>query len=319
MVTLGPYELTYHDLDQQYGFTANARYYGQRGNIKKFVALIVKDDAAAIKLYQEGKIDFLNDIPVVDLKLFMGKSDLKTFPYLKTDYLAFSTNLYPFDTATVRRAFAMAINRSEIKNVIYQSRPAGSFVPPPLMGSSDALGVAFDPAKAKAALDSTGLDYHQQKFTLSLPDWPTERLVAEFVRGQLKKNLGVELELAPMTNKAFRMNLELHSSPLFLGHWAADYPDADNFVSIFLSDSGANRFSWKSSVYDQLVVSASDLTDKQKRKDLYAQAQKLLIQDEAVVIPLFYEPKVALVQPRVHGLVVNPVGYLLLSGVNVDR
>lgn len=319
MVTLGPYELAYHDLDQRYGFVANTKYYGKHGNIKKFFALIVKDNNAAIKLYEEGKIDFLNDIASADLKRLLGRSDLKIFPYLKTDYLAFSTNLYPFDTPSVRHAIGMAINRAEIKNVLPEAQPAGSFVPPPLLGYSAQAGLPFDPVKARAELAATGFNFQEHKFTMILPDWERAKLVAEFIQSQLKKNLGLELELVPMKNQAFRMNLDLHASPFFLAHWAADFPDPDNFLSIFLSTSGDNRFSWKNPEFDQIVNSASDLTDQAKRKPLYTKAQKILLQDQTVVVPLYYEPIVALVQKRVHGLVVNPVGYLLLSGVNVDH
>lgn len=319
MVTLGPYELAYHDLDQQYGFTANPKYYGKRGNIKKFVALIVKDDTAAVKLYEQGKIDFLNDIDSSELKGLTGRSDLKTFPYLRTEYLAFSTNLYPFDIPDVRRAIAMALNRTEIKGVLPEAQPANSFVPPPLLGYSAQAGVAFDPVKAKAALAASGFDFKNRKFTLIFEDWGRTKLVGEFVQSQLKKYLGIELELVPMKNQVFRMNVDLHANPFFLEHWAADFPDPDNFLSIFLSNSGDNRFSWKNPEFDQIVNSAGDLTDQAKRKPLYAQAQKILLQDQTVVVPLYYEPIVALVRPRVHGLVVNPVGYLLLSGVNVDH
>ena len=69
MVTLGPYRLTSHDVDQQYVLHANPSYYGKHGNVDKLIAKIVKDDSAAIDLYEQGKIDLLLDLSVSQTSL----------------------------------------------------------------------------------------------------------------------------------------------------------------------------------------------------------------------------------------------------------
>ncbi|MCM2323090.1 MAG: peptide ABC transporter substrate-binding protein, partial [Oligoflexia bacterium] len=106
MATVGPYTLSSRDLDSKIVLGVNPYYYGRRGNIERIVALIVRDDATALSLYDAGKLDFVPDIPTVDLKRLSGRPDLKAFPYLKTAYMGFVTNRYPVSNVKVRRAIA---------------------------------------------------------------------------------------------------------------------------------------------------------------------------------------------------------------------
>ena len=125
------------------------------------------------------------------------------------------------------------------------------------------------------------------------------------------------MSLQPFDHKTYRAQLDLHTYPLFEGSWSADYPDPDNFLSIFMSDAGNNRSNWKNAKYDNLINSARTLRDSKVREKIYHQAQKILLEDDAVILPLYYEPNMALVRPRVTGLELNPLNYLFLRKVNL--
>jgi oligopeptide transport system substrate-binding protein len=320
MVSLGPYRLLSHDLNQRYVLSANPNYYGKKGNVQKLVAIIEKDDVAAMKMYEAGKIDFLTDISTADLKRFSGRKDLHDFPYLTTAYLGFSTTNYPLNYKSFRRAIAMAIDRRALVKLLYQARPATSFIPPPMPDYAANIGLPYNPAQAKAEYRSALIDpYRKFEVNLILPNWEKEQTVAHFVQEQLQKNLGLAVKISSMENRGFRLLLDLHGSPLFLGHWSADFPDADNFMSIFVNESGDNRFGWRNEEFNRLVVGARETLDPEKRRSLYQKAQKILLESDAVVVPLYYQSKSALIQSRVHGLTLNPVNYLLLGSVTVDQ
>jgi ABC-type oligopeptide transport system substrate-binding subunit len=85
-----------------------------------------------------------------------------------------------------------------------------------------------------------------------------------------------------------------------------------------LSDSGNNRTAWKSPRYDQLVMDARYSLNAKTQQSDYLEAQKVLIEDEAVIVPLYYEPNLALIRARVKGLELNPLNYLLLKNVNLE-
>ncbi len=320
MVSVGPFTLAAHDIDSKIVMKANPLYYGKRGNVEEAVGLIVKDDSTALSLYESGKFDFLTDISTLDLKRLAGRPDLKSFPYLKTGYLGFAVNRHPIVNPKVRRAISMAIDKKRLGEVLHGGQqPASSFVPPKVLGYSPTIGLKFDPLMAKSELRAAGIDMSRtMHLDLICPNWDKQITLAQFLQGELKKNLGIEVVIQPFDHKTFRAQLDLHAHPIFEASWSADYPDPDNFLSIFMGDAGNNRTTWKSKSFDERVIEARNIVNPKKREKIYFELQKQLIEDEAVIIPLYYEPNMALVRSRVKGLQLNPLNYLLLKKVNLE-
>ena len=319
MVTLGPYMMVSHDLDSKIVLQANPTYYGTRGNIEKIVGLIVKDDSTALSLYDAGQIDFLTDISTVDLTRLSGNPELKSYPYLKVGFLGFVVSRYPLTNIHVRRAIAMAIDKTKLQSILHGGQsPATSVVPPGMMAHFDKIGLPYDPEGAKRELRASGINLTTPiRVDFVTPNWDKQLTLAQFIQEELKKNLGIDVSLQPFDHKTYRAQLDLHTYPLFEGSWSADYPDPDNFLSIFMSDAGNNRSNWKNAKYDNLINSARTLRDSKVREKIYHQAQKILLEDDAVILPLYYEPNMALVRPRVTGLELNPLNYLFLRKVNL--
>lgn len=319
MVTVGPFELSSYDMDSRVVLKSNPHYYGEHGNIDEAIGLIIKEDSTALTLYESGKLDFLADISAVDLKRLEGKSDLKHFPYLKTAYLGIVTDKYPVSNVHFRKALAMAIDRSKFSKILFggQSEAKG-FVPPGMFGFNKNAGIAYDPVKAKKEFALSGLDASSLKLEVVTTAWEKTITICEFIQAELKKNLGIQLKIQTYDHKTFRAQMELKSFPLFLTSWSADFPDPDNFLSVFLSDSGNNRTQFKNSVYDQKVREARVGLESSKRLKLYDEAQKILTENEVAIIPLFNEPITALVSARTKGLEINPLNYLKLKKISVE-
>lgn len=317
MVTLGPYLLSSYDIDSKVILTANPTYYGTRGNVEQAVGLIVKEDSTALTLYETGKIDFLTDISAIDLQRLKGRPDLKTFPYLKTGYLAFSINKFPVNPAKVRRAIVMAIDRSKLPEILHGGQtPATSFIPPKMLGYNPKVGLPFNPGAARAELRTAGLDASRPiKLELVCPNTDKAMTIAQYVQIELKKNLGVNLQIQSYDHKTFRAQIALNSFPVFINSWSADYPDPDNFMSVFLGVSGNNRTAWKSPAYDEKILQARTQLNPKIRDKLYDAAQKILLEDEAVLMPLYYEPNMALVSKRASSVELNPLNDMPIKKV----
>ncbi len=315
MVTVGPYTLSSYDLDSKLVLKANPLYWGKRGNVEEIVARIVKDDSTALNLYETSKLDFLTHLSTVDLQRLSGRKDFRVFPYLKTGYLGFALNNYPVANVHLRRAVAQAIDKGQISRILHAGHAqAGSFVPPGVLGHDPGLGLRFDPVAARRELKLAGLDPSRPlQLELLLPNWDLELTLGQFVQEQLKKNLGLTVVLQPFDHKTFRSNLDLHAYAVFAGSWAADFPDPDNFLSVFLSGAGNNRSTWKNEKYDELVLGARDAMNLEFRKRSYREAQQLLLEREVVLVPLYYESNLGLVKPVVQGLHLNPLNYLYLK------
>lgn len=320
MVTVGPFTLTSYEFDAKLVLKANPFYYGKKGNVEEVVAYIVRDAGSAMSLYEAGKIDFFPDISSVDLKRLEGRKDLKAFPYLKTGYLGFLSTKFPMSNPRFRRAIAMALDKKQMGVILHGGqKPATSFIPPMMLGHSDKIGLPYDVAKAKAELKASGFDVTSgPELELVLPNWDKTITIGEFIQNELKKNLGLKVKLQPFDHKTFRAQLDLHVFGFFTGSWSADYPDPDNFMSVFLSTAGNNRTLWKNAIYDQKVLDARGLKDSKAREKIYFAAQKILLEDDTVIAPLYYEPNVALMRDRVKGLELNPLNFLNLRKVNVQ-
>lgn len=318
MVTLGPYCLISHDIGSSIVMRANAFYYGKRGNVDQIIARIVKDDTEAKNLYEAGELDILGDIATVDPTSFRHTHELKTFHYLKTAYLGFVTAQFPLSNLHLRKAIAMAIDKREFSKALHGGQePATSFIPPDMpnkLGYSKTMGLTFNPSQAKVEYKLSGLDTGEP-LTLNylLPDWDKSLQTAEVIQAQLKKYLGIRINLKSFDNKTYRVQLDLHIFPLFDATWTADYPDPDNFLSIFLGDSGNNRTTWSNPAYNRLIEEARYSQKLDQRKNAYLELQKKLLVEEAVIVPLYYEPNVVLVKPWIKNFSINPMNYLYLK------
>jgi oligopeptide transport system substrate-binding protein len=173
-------------------------------------------------------------------------------------------------------------------------------------------------AKAKAELAASGLEQPlSMTLELILPNWDKQQTLAQFIQDQLKKHLGINVTLQAFDHKTFRAQLDLHLYPMYEASWSADYPDPDNILSVYLGTSGNNRSTWKNEKYDDLVLQSRAILNPKVREKNYLAAQKILLEDEAVMIPLYYEPNMAMVRSNLQGLELNPINYLLLKKVNV--
>jgi oligopeptide transport system substrate-binding protein len=317
MVSVGPYVLKSHVIDSSLTFEANPNYYGKRGNVQAFVAQIVKDDSTALTLYESGKLDFMTDIPSLDLLRLKGRPDLHIYPYLKTGYLGLTVSVKPTDNVHLRRAIAMAIDKSKFAELLHGGqKPATSFIPPQLLGYEKKIGLPYDPARAKAELKASGLS-GSVTVGMVIPNWDRPVLLSQFIQQELKKNLGIEVTVQPYDHKTFRSQLDLHRYASFILSWGADYPDPDNFMSMWLSDSGNNRTAFKDPQYDELIARGRVAQSAKAREKLYTQAQKLLLEQEAAVVPLYYDTNMALVKPRVKNFKLSPINYFSIKKVNL--
>ena len=320
MVTVGPYTLSSYEADSKIVLTKNKTYYGKTGNVDEITGLIIKDDSTAVSLFESGKLDLLTSLGAFDLKRFQGRPELRTFPYLKTVYLGFKLQKYPASIKGVRLAVARAIDRAQIPKLLGAGqKPGSSFVPPGLVGHAANMGLKFDPVQAKKDLADAGFGISRPlKLELLSGNFDKSLLVMQFVQDQLRKNLGAEVTLMPFDHKTFRQQLALSSYPVFEAMWAADYADPDNFLSIFLSRAGNNHPRYKNPAMDEKILEARNIMDGKARERAYLGVQKTLIEDEAVVVPLYHDANLVLIRSRAKGVDLNPLNYLFLKDVTVS-
>jgi oligopeptide transport system substrate-binding protein len=273
------------------------------------------DDAAQFSNYEAGSLDISNPpLPEMDrIKSDATLSkELNIGPAFSTYYYGFNVTKPPFDNAHMRRAFSYAVDRqSVIDNVTkggqeparWMSRPGLAGAPTPK--DHPKLGIGYDPEMAKkelqAYLDEKKITKDQiPPITLMMNQVEGHVKIAEAIQQMWQEVLGVKVEVSAQEWKVYLATLQSDSPQVWRLGWNLDYADANNFMrDVFYSTSSQNYTKWKSAEYDKIVDQAARETDVNKRVELYAQAEDLLISKEAVIIPIYWYTRLSMTKPYV--------------------
>ncbi len=136
--------------------------------------------------------------------------------------------------------------------------------------------------------------------------------MANFIAKQLDE-VGIPVQVE-VVQKSLLLDMTANSKALFFrGSWIADYPDAENYLSVFYSKNPAppNYTRYKNPQFDALFEKALTEENDSLRYKLYQQADQLMIND-APVVPLWYDKVVRFVQPYVKGFQPNGLNLLEL-------
>lgn len=196
--------------------------------------------------------------------------------------------------------------------------PAYGFVPPGILGDKAEYRKEYpddffkeDTAGAKALL-AKGL---QEKGLSAMPtvsllinDGTTHKKVAEAVVDMWRKNLGIEVKIQTQEWKVFLKSRQSLDYTLARAGWSADYNDPMTFIDLFTSKGGNNDLGFSNSQYDDLVKQAYATADQPKRMKIMNQAEKILVQDNMAILPLYYYSAVYLVKPNLQHINVDYQG-----------
>jgi oligopeptide transport system substrate-binding protein len=232
-------------------------------------------------------------------------------------YVGLNTDVVPaLKDRRVRQAIGMALDRDKIVNDILGgvNRRADSILPPSVFGFRESTNyLKFDLAKAKALLAEAGFPEGKgfPAVQFSYRDGrPDVELVAQAVQQQLKQNLGIEFQPRKVEWGAYLKEHNSRKLPAFHMRWAADYLDAENFLSQLLASYGnENKVNYKNAEYDKLCAEADGILDEAKRKELYGKAEDIVLQD-APFIPIYFQKDAELISSRVSGMRESAFGHL---------
>lgn len=291
--------------------------------------------------FRQGELDFINEIdPSFKDEVLNKRGQLKpdwqdkivlsVTPQLNTEYLGIlvdsSNELVrqsPLRIRAVRQAINYGFDRRKMMLYLRNSLglPAESgFVPAglPSFDSSIVHGYHYDPARARALLTSAGFPDGRGMPAVRLLTIPIYADFATFIARQLQ-DVGMHIEVE-VVQKSLLLEETAQSKALFFrGSWIADYPDAENYLSVFYSKNPAppNYTRYNDPVFDRLYEQALQENNDSLRYVLYRRMDQRVI-DAAPVVPIWYDVVVHLVNPRVSGLEANALNLLELRWVDID-
>lgn len=323
MVSNGPFLLKEWWHDYRLTLVPNPLFYGNpKPSVGAIRYQVVEDAMTELNLYEAGTLDVLEDFHQIAIPHYKGHPDFFRRNFLRGYYYGFNVRHKPFDDLRVRKAFALAVNRDEIVSTLHGGEiPTTSWIPPGMFGENRQIGLKFDPVRARALLAEAGYPEGQgfPPIEMSFNTREINRTVAENLQHQWKEVLGIRVDLNDMEWKVYLKELDLNPPPLFRLGWGADYPDPDNFMNLFTSYSGNNHTRWSNAEYDGIIRLAASEPDQEKRQALYDRAQRILLEEDVVIMPLFIDSLNKLIKPRVKGLEITAIDIPLLKSVRLDK
>ncbi len=274
----------------------------------RVVFRVIRDETARIAELRSGGLDAVRDVTVASLSTVKADPNLQLLPRpaASAAYLGIAGAATPFDKVEVRRAIAMAIDKTLFVSTLFNwaGRPASQLLAPGMLGYDDSVIEFYrlDSAAAKRLLADAGLPSGFATELWYPPAWraqyPDPRRVAESVAADLAR-IGITATLRTEDAAAYRADSNASRLPLWLGEAGGDSGDPDSFFS----DGGP----WAGDVVRELLRRARYEADASKRTELYKQVSKL-IQQDATRIPLMHADALVAATKKVHGLVPHPIG-----------
>lgn len=244
---------------------------------------------------------------------------LKKFDYLSTVYLCFYLDGKEIVDLPLRQAINYGIDKEKmVKYMMNNVATAanGGFIPKGLPGYGENIGYQYNPTKARELVKQ-----YQQKHgklpTIELTTVQEYVDVCEFMQAQLAK-IGLNIQVNVVPGPTMRDGKATGKFSFFRANWGADYPDAENFLSLYYSQNfapeGPNYSHYKNETFDQLYQKSFKITDEDQREKIYRQMDSLMMQS-APIVPLFYDQTTIFHRKNVHGLGMSPIKLLNLTRV----
>ncbi|MCF8331991.1 MAG: ABC transporter substrate-binding protein [Bacteroidales bacterium] len=302
------------------------------------------DKQSVFMEFAKGNLDFLSglDASYKDELLtrngnlnpkYRDRIKLISQPYLNTEYLGILVDdsleivqKSPLKMKKVRQAINYGFDRKKmmryLRNNVGTAALAG-FVPEglPAFDSSVVNGYHYNPAKARQLLKEAGYPGGEGMPPITLSTTSSYLDLSKFIQHQLQ-NLGMKVEMNNIPPATLREMVAQSKLNFFRGSWIADYPDAENYLSLFYSKNfapdGPNYTHFANARFDSLYEKAQHITIDSMRYELYRQMDNLVM-EEAPVVVLYYDQVLRFVWKNIKGLGSNPLNLLTLKYVRKDN
>ncbi len=305
VVSNGPFMLVGLD-EEGLVLERNPTYFGDfDGNLDRVELLFTRPPGKGqsplrVRQYLDGELDIYFNILPENVPAEVPNEELHfSAPTISTYYVGLNPSTAPLDNLLVREALAYAINRDEFESKVLTVEgltAEGGLVPPGIPGHSPDLAIRHDPQLARIKLSEAGFPdgVGFPPLTLNYLYLIDAEKAAEIAR-QWQETLGITTSIWE-----FSGSTEFDDILVWLGGWIGQHPDPH----YFLGQSGIIKrwkaFGWKDPTFDALIAEASRTSDRPSRMELYRCADRRLVAEEVITIPMFYGGRVPfLVKPWV--------------------
>jgi peptide/nickel transport system substrate-binding protein len=307
----GPFKLVSFEPERQVVVARNDAYYDRvRPYLDRVEVVVYPDTSAEGSALMAGDTDLMLNLVPTEYQRLQGADGVTVLrtPSGQFCNIILGCNQKPFDDARVREALALTIDREAMVEFV-----AEGFGTP---GNDSPINSAYhfygdvplkapDIDRAKALLAEAGhgggLD-----LTLIASDRPAVRTQLAVAVREMAKPAGFNIQVQTMPHSTY-LDQVWKQGNFYVGFYNMQ-PTADAIFSLLYTSNAAwNETHWNNAAFDTLVGDARATADETKRRDLYAQAQRLMIDEVPSIIPVFFDLLTAQ-RDYVQGYKLNPRG-----------
>ena len=323
MLANGPFVLTEWDgSGLTWKYVRNDHYYDKENvALDEVNVQVAKEPSTAVNLFDTGEADRTAALSAEYALQYQNDENASTFEEGSSWYLKFNQERdgeeTPLANENIRKALAMAFDKEAFTATVLAngSVPSDGYVPRGLANnpesgedfreeSGDLIG--YDVEKAQEYWEKGLEELGVEELTLNYLSDDTEnaKKTSEYFQNQLQTNLeGLTIELR---NVPFKVRLQETTSQdydIVMHGWGPDYLDPMTFLDLYVTDGTNNNTGYSNEKYDQLIDDAKVkyANDPEKRWEAMLEAEKLLIQEDTIVAPIYQRGRLVLIKPNVKG------------------
>lgn len=323
----GPFSFVAYQKDAVVRYAANPDFWRGASEIDNLVFAITTDASVRYQKLKAGECHIMAYPNPADIAAMEADPEVTMMEQegLNVGYLAYNTQVAPFDNPAVRRALNMAIDKQAIIDVVFQGSGeiAKNPIPPTIWSYNDAIvDDPYDPAAARAALEAAGVtDLSMEIWAMPVqrPYNPNARRMAELMQADMAE-VGVTVEIVSYEWGEYldRSKAIDRAGAVLLG-WTGDNGDPDNFLAVLLGCDGvtrSNRAQWCYEPFDDIIQQAKITSDVAERTRLYEEAQ-VIFKEQAPWATIAHSVVYMAMRPEVQGYKVHPLGSHIFYGVSL--
>ena len=317
----GPYTLSEFNSSEGVVMEKNPDYWdAENVDIGTVDLRVIKDSDTALNLYESGELDTVG-LSSEQADAYRDSPEYVEIPEFSSFYTILNTDNEVISNENIRRALQLGFNRQAYVDSVLNnaSIPAGGVVPEGIDGPGDQTFREFAGEEPIGPYDAEQAQEYWDEGVEELGEEPTLELLASdnsvgrdtatFLQSQYQENLGatVEINVQPF-DSALELEQEGNYQIGSATGWGADYDDAMTYLDLWTSESDFNYVGFENEEYDQLIADAKTESDEEARAEMMVEAERILLEEGAVLAPNYYRVRVGLEKPYIQNSVRHPYG-----------